>query len=1137
MLNRLLTALLGLCMLITPLTALAAPPQLLATGDQSEPSPFMGRITGASDERVAVERPLDGTEVVLRQTCTSTEESQTVRVESEVAGGKMGGDIALVDWRVEVHSDSGDRAYRPLTYRDQEWHGSTFWTGADWTRVGKNWQHTGNATPSVRRFRAPRSGRITVSGRVFKADVNNGGGDGVRAEVRHNTAVVWSGEIDGDDKTGVTHEVPLDVQAGDAIRFVLDKRGTIAYDTTYWDPCVAYDGGTRYLASEGFSDKTDGVWGYEHVADPNARPALPGVYWVDDRGGVGHAELIEGVDVTLGNDTALPLILLMDVSEEAGLLFALDSGAEWRFNACLRDGELSLGVTCPANKALPAMYVGSFRGGPSAGFEGLQRLLDTSDGPKMAALREDLPLAFMVNEAWRLEDGEPATADDYAKVTASHLERVQALLADLRREHGPGFLSTVDDELKALTTGTPSNDLATARARYADVRGLKRRIVLANPLMDFGPMVLCKRVPTSYSHLVMQYYGWRARPGGGLYVLEKPGRSLAVRDILQGQLPPGNVLEPRLSYDGKRIVFSYVACPDGPRKPEEIDNERGGQFYHIYEVNVDGTGLRQLTNDPFDDTMPTYLPDGGFAFCSTRRKGYARCFGAQFSKRWDTYTLHRMEGDGSDIRTLSYNDVNEWFPTVSNTGLIMYARWDYIDRDAVTHQNLWASRPDGTNPIAVWGNATPSPHCTFQMQPVPNSGKFVLTASAHHSVAGGSIVLLDPEVAADGEAAVTRLTPDVPFPEAESRDIREYYTAPWPLSEKYFLVAYSPTPLVWEPGANKENALGIYTLDAFGNRELIYRDPDIGATNPCPLRARPCPPTIPSQLPVSAPATGEVFVADVQHGLGDLEPGTVKELRIVQIFPKSTPIANTPPIGMAREENGRAILGTVPVEADGSARFLVPANKPFLFQALDEHGDAYQTMRSLTYLQPGEKISCAGCHESKLSAPPNTLASRRPPSDITPETFGAEPFSFMRMVQPVLDEHCTECHKGDDAPKDIVLTSAPMKGYTASYWSLCGDVDFWGPGTNPENAAKALVPRFGGRNQIQITPPGGQYGARGSRLMRMLRKGHKEVELSADELRRIAAWIDSNAIFYGVNDPGAQTAQLAGERVPMPELQ
>ncbi len=782
----------------------------------------------------------------------------------------------------------------------------------------------------------------------------------------------------------------------------------------------------------------------------------------------------------------------------------------------------------------------------------------------------DADLWALVQADWRQADKLAAGHASYAAATARHLDKARLLLADLRHNRPASFLAEEAKELDRLAqlarrTGA---DLEKPRSLYLQVRWLKRHIALANPLLDFGKMVFVKRVPTSYSHLVMQYFGWRARPGGGIFILDKPGYSLACRDILDGKLAGGNVLEPRLSWDAKKIVFSYVKCTGKNYNPNQLDNDSDDGFYHLHTVNVDGTDLRQLTDGAYDDLMPTWLPDGGIAFCSTRRKGYARCFGGQFSPRWHVYTLHRLDTNartkdegprtkkesssphltkggtgGGAIKTLSYHDTNEWFPTVSHSGLILYARWDYIDRDAVTHQNLWSTRPDGTNPLAVWGNGTASPHCVFQPQPIPGSHKIVFTASAHHSITAGSIAILDPTVARDGQNAITRITPEVPFPEAESRNIPEYYAAPWPLSEKYFLVAYSPKPLAWEPKGNDPNALGLYLLDAFGNRELIYRDPDIGSTNPCPLTPRPTPPALASQVDhgwrSGQAEEGEMFVQDIYQGLGYVPRGTIKEVRIVQIFPKTTHVAGTPPVGLAGEENARAILGTVPVEADGSVCVKVPAKKALLFQALDQDGFAYQTMRSLTYVQPGERVSCIGCHEYGSTSPRNheVLALRKPPTKNDPGDLGGRPFSFVEVVQPILDRHCVNCHGGAKIEGKIDLTRAPAGPFTKSYVSLCGDRNFWGAGTNPKNAAEALVPRFGARNQIQVTPPGGMYGARGSRLIKLLKQGHHQVQLSADDYRRLGAWIDMNAIFYGVNLPADQARQLRGERIAMPAIE
>ncbi len=1062
--------------------------------------------------------------------------------------------VPLIDWAFQLGGDQDDGKYQGLNYRDDQWYDSTYWTGPGWTRVGKDWHHPGTNTPSVRRFTAPRAGRLTITGRVYKGDTNGGGGDGVRLSIRHRAESVWKGEIDGTDTKGLEPSVAVEVHAGDALRFVVHKKGSIGYDTTHWDPVITYADGERFQASEAFSSKAGGPWSYEMETTQELESHAPRfLAFAQNLDLLDHA-LTAGKTASLTQEDTLPLLILSDTEDTSGLVVGLQEGSNWECAAdWAQDGLLSLRLTARAPKAnvlapgqtlqLPGYALAAYEGERDAGIDAAQRLLEADAFASVQAQLKarfdqlmlpaiDLRLWAQIQADWLQQDkiGEPERT--YAQATEEHLDKARALLADLRRGHSASFLAAEAARLEELAASKGDES-----SRYLAVRALKRAIAFSNPLLDFDQMLFCKRVPTSYSHLVMQYYGWRARAGGSLFVLDKPGRSLATRDIIAGQLPNGNILEPRLSYDGKRIIFSFVPCAETPYDPAIINNDSDDGFYHIYEINVDGTGLRKITDGRFDHVMPTYLPDGGIAFCSTRRKGYARCFGKGFSHRWDTYTLHRMNADGTDMRTLSFNDVNEWFPTVSNTGTVLYARWDYIDRDAVTHQNLWASRPDGTNPMAIWGNGTPSPHCTFQMQPIPNSSKIVFTASAHHSIAGGPIVVVDPTIKVDGEVALNRITPEIPFPEAESRDIQEYYTSPWPLSDKYFLVAYSPKALVWEPGANHPDALGLYLLDAFGNRELIYRDPDIGSTNPCPLRARTMPPVIASQLPANPPSTGEVTIADVYQGLGDIPRDTIKEIRVIQIFPKTTPWANTPPVGLALEENGRAVLGTVPVLEDGSSRFIVPAQKPLLFQALDKDGMAYQTMRSLTYLQPGERVSCVGCHESHMTTPTAPSFLRQEPATIKAGPFDGEPFSYMRVVQPILDKHCVKCHSGEKPKKGINLTSAPEKTFCKSYVALCGKDDFWGPGTNLETAAKALVPRFGGRNQVQITPPGGHYGARGSRLLKMLRKGHSKVKLSDEELRRIAMWIDCNAIFYGVNPPEVQAIQLAGESIPMPELQ
>ena len=1149
---------------------------------ETDPRPVQGwHTTKAGPHQTTFQDPATG--LLVSRTLRRLEDPGLVLIDTTLSNGGSSEvaveDVSIADWTFRVAADADSLRHAKLTYRDDLWYESTYWTGPDWTRVGKNWHHPGENTPAVRCFTCPRDGRITVSGRVYKLDTKPS--DGVRLSIRHRGQDAWQAEIDGPDDQGVEVDVTFDVRRGDAVRFVVHKRISIACDTTHWDPVITYSDGPSFQASKGFSTEKqgDGGWCYEMLLDEKTQQGLPELHAFDHRFILGSHALKPGRVVGLSSADTLPLAVISDGQDESGIALVVVGPNPWRLkNSISLDGLMRLVLSAGDENRPPVLSPGDsvqlsrivlapYRKSWIGGLSKIQRLLDSEEhSPEVGQFSKQLSSAFahrrkvfrssdqpsdlpeldywaMIQNDWRQADKLNETPQAYADATHRHIQQARRLLVDIRGRPDNPLLAAGAEQLDWIEYEAQARDLSlgTWRDLYHRTRWLKRRIALANPLLDFGELLFVKRVPTSYSHLVMQYYGWRARPGGGIFILEEPGRSLRCRDVLDGRLSSGNVLEPRLSYDAKRIVFSFVDGAGGQFDAAKILNDTDEGFYHIWEVNVDGSGLRQITSGPYDDLMPTYLPDGRIVFSSTRRRGYARCFGGQFSRRWHVYTLHRVDSDGNNLRTLSFHDTNEWFPTVSNRGHVLYARWDYIDRDAVTHQNLWSTRPDGTNPVAVWGNATSSPHCTFQLQPIPGSGKVVFAASAHHSIAGGSIAIVDPTVSDNGQQAITRVTPEIPFPEAESSDIKEYYTAPWPLSEKYFLVGYSPTPLVWEPGANGENALGVYLLDVFGNRELIYRDPRIGSTNPCPLVARTAPPVIPSALPADAPPVGEMVLADVYQGLGDVPRGTIKSLRIVQIFPKTTNVGNSPPIGMAKEENGRAILGSVPVEPDGSARFLVPAGKPLLFQALDQDGLAYQTMRTVTYVQPGERVSCVGCHENRMSAPTEPIAELvalgRAPSKIDPGRLGGRPFSFVEVVQPILDEHCIRCHGAEDPDGALDLTATPHAEFTKSYVSLTGDVDFWSNGTSPENAAKALVPRFGGRNQIQVTPPGGIYGARGSRLMRMLREGHEDVTLSPDEVRSLAAWIDSNAIFYGVNLPENQARQLRGEIVEMPDIQ
>jgi hypothetical protein len=772
----------------------------------------------------------------------------------------------------------------------------------------------------------------------------------------------------------------------------------------------------------------------------------------------------------------------------------------------------------------------------------------------------------------------------------------------------------LDRELAELQTASAAVDVKLAEARFvlfADICRIRREITFRNPLLNFDQIMFIKRHRALYDHMCDQYYGMAARPGGGLYVLTGAfGSQPQVRDVLanavveRGRLkgqklsggpadaPPlsfdgggnlhgpdhagGTFLSPDLSYDGKTVLFAYVENTGDKRHRHHTDATQGhwneGRCYHVFKVQVNGTGLEQLTDGTWNDFDPCWLPNGRIAFISERRGGYLRC-----GRVCPTYTLYDMAADGSDITCLSFHETNEWHPSVTNDGLILWTRWDYVDRHGCTAHMPWVTTVDGRDPRPVHGNYAPRstrPDMELDCRPVPGSPKLVATAAPHHGQAYGSLALIDPRVPDDdGMGPVRRITPEVGFPESQGG--AQVYGTPWALSEDFFLCVYDASfqpNAGFQGGRNPRGNYGIYLVDSFGNRELLYRDPEIACLSPIPVRPTPRP-LVASELvkrgpetnPATRPATpaggrepeGTIALLNVYDSLKAWPEGTrIKALRVLQVLPMSVPSGGPPhETGLRVASAGdsvvpcRWVLGTVPVEEDGSAYFVVPAHKEMFFQALDERGLAVQSMRSATQVQAGDRLVCAGCHEPKhrsparsslalwepkggpangaapptsfvsLSRPARTvpLALRREPSRLKPDVDGSNPFSYPKLVQPVLDRHCVKCHaeRADKAPN---LAREPLVGrWFASYASL--------------------VSRYGFHNyndSYRTTP--GQFGARASKLYELLQKGHYEVGLSDEDLHRITLWLDCSSMFYGVYEREGGEAQLRGE-VARPTLE
>jgi hypothetical protein len=721
---------------------------------------------------------------------------------------------------------------------------------------------------------------------------------------------------------------------------------------------------------------------------------------------------------------------------------------------------------------------------------------------------------------------------DWTARTRSVLANCRRLIEDLGRA---GVSTAAEGDLCAQleeATGTQPSLFLRARA-------LQRRLTLANPLLDFDTLLFTKRVPPSFNHMSDQYYGWWSKPGGGLFLLRDFKTATPREECMTDKAfqHPGSFLRPALSYDGARVLFAWCRYyPNLANESNKLDkaNVPEDAFYHLFEMSLADRSVRQITQGKYDDFDGRYLPDGRMVFLSTRRGQFiqaGRGSAAQTMARHDlpdcyvrcgggperpvaVYTLHTMNTDGSDICAISPFEMFEWTPEIARDGTVLHSRWDYIDRDNMPYMGLWAINPDGSSPRIVFKNYTHSPHCTFEPKPVPGSHKIVFTASAHHAQTMGSLVLLDPTVQTEGGSPMTRLTPEVPFPEIEAWPTTSYAN-PWPLSERLYLVAWGyegkrvPGPQGWNRWhavQRPANGMDLYAFDAITGRELLWADPEIACGDPIPVRSREKPPVVASRTEPRAGEEGRFLLSDVYQGLRAVPRGAVKALRLISVPPKTHPTMNAPAMGITRDDPGKCVLGTVPVEVDGSAYFRAPAGVILFFQALDELGVAIQTMRSASHVQAGQTLSCVGCHEHRQTAPPAllSLAAAREPSRITVGPEGSWVFRFDQLVQPVLDRQCVSCHNPKN--EDRVAARSDLTPARA-YETLVG---FGKPSLQEQVWA--------GYRRGHSTE--GEGIAQKSALLSLLSQpgGHREVKLSSADLERLVVWMDAYAQRLGAFD-------------------
>lgn len=721
------------------------------------------------------------------------------------------------------------------------------------------------------------------------------------------------------------------------------------------------------------------------------------------------------------------------------------------------------------------------------------------------------------------------------------LQWTQELVARLAKDPRTPDLRKEVAELGALAEKAAASgailDEGSAKDLYMAVRGVKRNVMFKNPAVDFTQLLFVDQpMPrgSEFPHEAVHRLGRVAVPGGRLLLLDGLHPDGRILQLASGK--PGSFWRPELSFDAKKILFCF--------KPQDEKS------FHLYEMNVDGTDLKQLTNSAYDDIDPIYLPDGHMMFTTTRGNTYVRCGPYIYS-----YVLARCDADGNNIYLISMNSEPDFVPSLMNDGLVVYSRWEYSDKDQNRVQSLWTTRQDGTQTSVLWGNQSVWPDHLAEPRAIPGSGRVMFTAVGHHDWFHGSIGIIDPSQGVNFPHGLTRVTFDLPWAEvgnspsdrAEANDFHSAgrftgYLGAYPLSKEDFLVS----------ARGAADKFRIYLMDIHGNRELIYEGTH-NAWYAIPVKPRPVPPRQPNL--VTWPGTGKdrtpsqsgvFYSGDVCQGVPDLPREKIKYLRVFQQDAKTYSTWNKifafsgPAVSAVQSEAVKRIVSTVPVEADGSVYFAVPPGQSLFFQLLDERGLALHTMRSFTGVMPGERRGCIGCHSMHSAAPPSApgLASRRDPTPVTPPSWGSETIGYERFVQPVLDRQCGTCHQGEGkARKKLDLTLRPATGpfvlFKEPYLTLIGPAA-WpiaAPGKGqPGYGLAGAMPVYGlkpddvypndpttdGPSTIHRTLRPMRYLSGRSPLIELAMSGkHHDVKVSPAELLRLIAWVDANCPYLG----------------------
>lgn len=528
-----------------------------------------------------------------------------------------------------------------------------------------------------------------------------------------------------------------------------------------------------------------------------------------------------------------------------------------------------------------------------------------------------------------------------------------------------------------------------------------------------------------------------------------------------------SISDPCVSFDGKKILFSMRPPTGGNR--------------NIYEINADGTGLRQVTSGGGHDFDPLYMPDGTIMFTSSR-DGEMDEYNHAPSER-----LYVCNADGSGLERVSFNQSDDFDPALLPDGRVVYTRWEHFG--TVNRFPLFFTNPDGSGTFHMFG---PHGRNFFHATPTPD-GRLIAIESTMIEEDAGPIAMLkletgpaDPAVGGSSnhwDVVTTQVNNDgEPWPYGA-------FKYPHPIAGNLFVASYTLPAAVEEDvdyglytfslnqsGAGTEADAATFTL---ANLTFLYNDPNSNEYDAQLLAPRPKPPVIASTLDRNLDY-GVFLAQDVfNRGTNDGQEVPIEgvddidSIAVIASIPTTAGMMND---FSANEFERRALIGFAPVQSDGSFRIRVPANTPISFATLDQLGRGFVVKRTHLYVRPGEEFDkCVGCHEDRAAGGPvvtnaSPLAALLPAHDLNVPSSSFIKINYEDHIGPIVAAKCVSCHQPTYAGPDTIpaagnldLTAVPdttmeNRIFPRGYVNLSGESMMGGP--------QVVTPAFPRRSRL-----------------------------------------------------------------------